>query len=931
MSSSSYISQQLAAGGPGSASSSRDGNNNNNNFMNGDNLLKLALKKPKSWKWELTTSSSTPNISFPKIQLFDSRTGELMVSVDKPDCVVKSEDGLLDRKNRDQRYRRSRSTCIREKITTSSEFLSDVFEQLQNKGMGHKLQTSVTQYRVEEVEEEEEERGYSLQKSRSASEIRRSVSLEQKKKIRKSPSCRSGSILGRISECYKSSTEEEPPRQSTPPPPAPTIPEISVVEEPPEPKSTAEEKKNKIYKLVRSNVGTLIVREESFHTQRSLRRRRQLEAEQSIAENEPQVDKRITITDIPDSSYNDTIKEIDNLISKVMLSHTLQDVQEPRAAQSRGRSSAQNGKSSPMRRRRSRRSASAGSNASSSGGGSRRGRNSPLVTVPPGSASSSSDEDLIALAESRFGSLKRRGRAKYKRNSTGTVNETTVGNGGGLVNGRKQQESNVRRSSISKITSSSSTTTTTVEIEECESFSLGSLRASLAAAAAAKRQRSSEKSSSTSLSTLSPPSPAAESLAEEKLNGSREPTIIRAREQSLEKVGDSVELGSTKTDGERVVRDVPHCEPSAVAEKLSNEIDRDERQNRDQEQSSKEVMMVSTNGEVNGIESVSEIQGIPVNALVAESNGKEELSNEFETCKGQDQLSSASCKDDQVDLGSKQVNGEVLMYSAVCKIGDVLEIPANTCADATNCIPLPAREFNEKEKLCNKNELVELQEALSVVTPDAVNWISNTLDEEKEVENVVNEISDECADIIQDRFTTDCVDIQSYEKLELAPNEPVRRVELPTRDRERSPMKTTVNSTVLSSQQLENEVAKTDATSVASVRKIPSKDCTAIQESEELKVTETDASPRVSPSFGSYQHPQNINGFNESAPSSLAWSYLPHLATSHSTSSLASLRARPTPDNSSDSTSPQPQSAVQRRQLKSYARRHHRSSFQLFP
>ncbi|XP_062537333.1 uncharacterized protein LOC134205769 [Armigeres subalbatus] len=519
-SSSPYSSQSAVRNGPGSSASARDANN----FMNEDNLLKLALKKPKSWKWELTTSSSSPSISFPKIQLFDSRTGEMMVQVDKPDCVVKSEElvskgsaldrsqSLQERKGHDQRYRRSRSTCIREKVTTSSEFLSDVFAQLQGKGMGHKLATSVTQYRVENEEDEEADgSGFGLQKSQSAKEIRRSWSLEQKKKVLKSPPNRSGSMLGKISESYKTSTEEEPPRAPTPPPspePTPTIPEISVVEEP-EPKPTQEGDKNKIYKLVRSNVGTLIVREESFHTQRSLRRRRQLlQKQQALPESEPQqVDQRITIGDIPDSSYNDTIKEIDSLISKVMLSHTLQDVQEPsRPSPSRGRTSTvaalQNGGTEPVvRKRRSRRSASAGSNASSYGSRrSQRSSNSPLVTAPTGS--SSSDEDSVSLAESRFGSLKRRGRAKYKRNSTGQVHEVY----GGLVNGSgKQHESNVRRSNTG-----SSNNSTTVEIEECESLSLGSFRSSGSAKPQTIVQQSSEKSSSTSLSTLSSPSPAAE-------------------------------------------------------------------------------------------------------------------------------------------------------------------------------------------------------------------------------------------------------------------------------------------------------------------------------------------------------------------------------------------------------------------------------------
>lgn len=41
-------------------------------------LIKLCLKKPKKWNWELTTSKSSSNIAFPTIQLFDENTKTIL-------------------------------------------------------------------------------------------------------------------------------------------------------------------------------------------------------------------------------------------------------------------------------------------------------------------------------------------------------------------------------------------------------------------------------------------------------------------------------------------------------------------------------------------------------------------------------------------------------------------------------------------------------------------------------------------------------------------------------------------------------------------------------------------------------------------------------------------------------------------------------------
>lgn len=57
-----------------------------------NNLLQLKLKKPKAWKWELTTSRSSPNIAMPRIMLFDHE-GNLLVDANQQvdDAVYRAE------------------------------------------------------------------------------------------------------------------------------------------------------------------------------------------------------------------------------------------------------------------------------------------------------------------------------------------------------------------------------------------------------------------------------------------------------------------------------------------------------------------------------------------------------------------------------------------------------------------------------------------------------------------------------------------------------------------------------------------------------------------------------------------------------------------------------------------------------------------------
>uniref|UniRef100_A0A182P0W1 Uncharacterized protein n=1 Tax=Anopheles epiroticus TaxID=199890 RepID=A0A182P0W1_9DIPT len=463
--------RSIASSGDGAC----DVNNNSqqDGMLSADNLLRLALKKPKSWKWELTTSSSSPNISFPKIQLFDGASGELMVEVDRPDCVIRSTDGP-DGVEPSSRYRRSRTSLVKEKLSTSGDSLADIFNQLQNKGLGHKLSTSGSQYRLLNGEGDES-RG-ALQKSKSANAIVPALSdlpTVTRRRSRRSLASRSSSILERISEFYgRSSTEEEdcqrPDLQLVVPPAVPQLvlepasddvpqPEAAdsggvTIEELPSESSTAPIKpRPKIYKLVRSNIGTLMVREESFHTQRSLRRRQREGEERSVMPPPPSQElveldehtdrpKPLDVRDAERYRYEREISHIDRLLSRVMLSHDLQTEELPNGTGAvqpvevveNGLTPHQNG--THGRRRRSRRSASVGGSVTSQrssrsistsrryNGGHRSASSSDSTSEGEQDASGRSGQQR----SSRSGSQKRRGRTRH-RDPSATISNGKCG------------------------------------------------------------------------------------------------------------------------------------------------------------------------------------------------------------------------------------------------------------------------------------------------------------------------------------------------------------------------------------------------------------------------------------------------------------------------------------------------------------------------
>ncbi|XP_041783731.1 uncharacterized protein LOC121599724 isoform X1 [Anopheles merus] len=470
-----------AANGDGACDVNNNNSNHdhNSNLLTADNLLRLALKKPKSWNWELTTSSSSPNITFPKIQLFDGASGELMVEVDRPDCVIRS--GCSDTAPKSggsspSRYRRSRTSLVREKLTTTGDSLADIFSQLQNKGLGHKLTTSGSQYRLLQGAQVDESARGSLQKSKSANAI--VVTPEAppivRRRSRRSLASRSSSILERISEFYgRSSTEEEDVLPAVPQlllEPAsdagsPGQEEGVTIEELPAddcPAETASKvpPRPKIYKLVRSNIGTLMVREESFHTQRSLRRRQReaggerVPSPPELVELDEQTDRPRPVpggTELDRNRYEREISRIDGLLSRVMLSHDLQteelacgdlgpsirieDAPEDvlvREVMNGLSTEHQNGSITRRPRRRSRRSVSVGgsvtsphrlrsaSSSSTSDGEQDRGYRGTRLRGQHRTGSSS-----------RSGSQKRRGRTRHRDPDVGP--HATISNGDRLI------------------------------------------------------------------------------------------------------------------------------------------------------------------------------------------------------------------------------------------------------------------------------------------------------------------------------------------------------------------------------------------------------------------------------------------------------------------------------------------------------------------
>lgn len=77
------------------------------------NIIKLQLRKPKAWNWELTTSKSSPHIALPTIQLYNSK-GQLLIEA-KDHGMKRLSWSNIDRSKRiaNNQVQRCRSDIIK--------------------------------------------------------------------------------------------------------------------------------------------------------------------------------------------------------------------------------------------------------------------------------------------------------------------------------------------------------------------------------------------------------------------------------------------------------------------------------------------------------------------------------------------------------------------------------------------------------------------------------------------------------------------------------------------------------------------------------------------------------------------------------------------------------------------------------------------------
>ncbi|XP_037937621.1 uncharacterized protein LOC119671158 [Teleopsis dalmanni] len=98
-----------------------------------DNILSLKLKKPKNWKWELSTSRSCSNIALPRILLYDHK-GKLLVDANsQTEQVFKQQETPQSKNGHETRKRASRaSKAATTNLTHSmSQILNSDFNELQ--------------------------------------------------------------------------------------------------------------------------------------------------------------------------------------------------------------------------------------------------------------------------------------------------------------------------------------------------------------------------------------------------------------------------------------------------------------------------------------------------------------------------------------------------------------------------------------------------------------------------------------------------------------------------------------------------------------------------------------------------------------------------------------------------------------------------------
>lgn len=210
-------------------------------------LIKLCLKKPKKWNWELTTSKSSSSIAFPTIQLYDERSKTLLAEATEADFIASSKMRKSPSVSKASSLKSSRlkdSFKIKIKKDSIEEiFLEPIVTEPCDDDKKHPNYESPAPIQIYS------ERGLMLRDA-NAKEFRRAKETTRTKPYSRSSSnslrSRSSvSILERISELKRSSSSEESDVESE--------------------KADAHEKqKHKYSYRTHSKLGTLIVPKESF-------------------------------------------------------------------------------------------------------------------------------------------------------------------------------------------------------------------------------------------------------------------------------------------------------------------------------------------------------------------------------------------------------------------------------------------------------------------------------------------------------------------------------------------------------------------------------------------------------------------------------------------------------------------------------------------